>query len=243
MRYVNRDKASRYGFIYIWRDSKHNRFYIGQHWGTIDDGYICSSKWMRDAYRRRPQDFKRRILTTNIQTREETLCKESEWLGLIKEEELGKRYFNFINRRFNHWSVDEKLRKRVAAGNSLKFKGRHNSPGTEIKRGERRSPATEFRKNRTPHNKGKSLEQAVGVERAAEIKKQSSNRRKGKSFSPSTQFIKGTRKGSANPKARAISTPFGEFDTITDSARFLNVTVTCIHRRVKSANQPNWQYI
>lgn len=50
------------GFVYIWRDRKHKRYYIGSHWGTPDDGYICSSPWMRQAYKHRPLDFKRRVL-------------------------------------------------------------------------------------------------------------------------------------------------------------------------------------
>lgn len=43
--------TEKYGFVYIWRDKKHNRYYIGCHWGTTDDGYICSSPWMKQAYK------------------------------------------------------------------------------------------------------------------------------------------------------------------------------------------------
>src|SRR5271166_1553209 len=92
----------KYGFVYIWYDSakskqngpdKIRRFYIGRHWGTEDDGYICSSNWMRDAYRRRPEDFERKIISkTNI--KEELLNSELKWLSFIKEEELGKKYYN-----------------------------------------------------------------------------------------------------------------------------------------------------
>ena len=39
------NKKVKYGFVYIWYDRKHHRYYIGCHWGTIDDGYICSSNW------------------------------------------------------------------------------------------------------------------------------------------------------------------------------------------------------
>lgn len=28
----------KYGFVYIWRDRKYNRYYIGCHWGREDDG-------------------------------------------------------------------------------------------------------------------------------------------------------------------------------------------------------------
>ena len=53
----------KYGFVYIWRDRKHKMFYIGCHWGTEDDGYVCSSNRMRNAYNRRPNDFKRKIIS------------------------------------------------------------------------------------------------------------------------------------------------------------------------------------
>lgn len=86
----------KYGFIYIWYDMNNQKFYIGSHWGRIDDRYICSSKWMKKAYKNRPIDFKRRILETNIKKNN---LKEHEykWLSMIKNEELGKRYYNLNN--------------------------------------------------------------------------------------------------------------------------------------------------
>lgn len=99
----------KYGFVYIWFDRKHKRFYIGSHWGTEDDGYICSSPWMRNAFKRRPNDFKRRLLKTNLESRKETLNEENRWLKLIKSNELGKRYYNLRNQEFGHWSADKNL--------------------------------------------------------------------------------------------------------------------------------------
>ena len=73
----------KYGFVYIWFDRKHKRYYIGCHWGTEDDGYVCSSSWMKQAYKLRPNDFKRRILKTNIDSREKTYLEEQKWLDKI----------------------------------------------------------------------------------------------------------------------------------------------------------------
>jgi len=81
------------GFIYLWYDNKNKMFYLGCHWGTEDDGYICSSNRMRDAYRRRPQDFKRKIIQKNI-LKESLLSIEHKWLSLIKDHELGTKYYN-----------------------------------------------------------------------------------------------------------------------------------------------------
>lgn len=90
----------RLGFVYIWRDSKRNMYYVGSHVGAIDDGYICSSKHMRQAYDRRPSDFKRKILYTQYGTREDLLKEESRWLSMIKEQELKTKYYNRERKTF-----------------------------------------------------------------------------------------------------------------------------------------------
>lgn len=76
-------KMKKYGFVYLWYDKKQKMYYVGCHYGTEFDGYICSSNRMRDAHRRRPQDFKRRILKTNILTKKKTLDEEYKWVQLI----------------------------------------------------------------------------------------------------------------------------------------------------------------
>jgi len=85
-----------YGFVYLWRDRKHSRFYVGCHWGTEDDGYVCGSKWMKKAYRKRPSDFQRRILSI-VADKEELFDEEYRWLQMIKSEELGTKYYNAKN--------------------------------------------------------------------------------------------------------------------------------------------------
>jgi len=110
------------GFVYIWFDKKHRRFYVGSHWGTADDGYICSSTWMRNAYKRRPNDFKRRIVAVVETGRNDLLIEEHRWLQMIKKEELGKKFYNLTNHLNGHWfasdeerrlSISEKISKRT----------------------------------------------------------------------------------------------------------------------------------
>lgn len=110
------------GFVYIWYDKKRKMFYLGCHVGKEDDGYICSSRRMRDAYRRRPDDFKRRILKRDI-PRDQLLNEEHKWLQLIKDEELGKKYYNLNKHHYGHWSNDINTRKSVAQ----KISDHHNS--------------------------------------------------------------------------------------------------------------------
>lgn len=134
----------KYGFVYIWRDKMRKMFYIGCHWGSIDDRYICSSNRMRDAFRRRPSDFKRRILESNIKDRKLLLDREYVWLQKIKQEELSKKYYNAINTRFGHWSETQ--------DKSGKNHPRYGKSHTE----EAKRKISEFHKGKIPWNKGKT---------------------------------------------------------------------------------------
>ena len=95
----------KYGFVYIWFDKKRKMYYVGCHWGTENDGYICSSDRMRDAYKRRPDDFKRRIIEI-INDKSLLYDVEYKWLSLISEEDLGKKYYNLRKHKWGHWTTD-----------------------------------------------------------------------------------------------------------------------------------------
>ena len=98
----------KYGFVYIWFDKKRKMYYIGSHWGNIDDGYICSSNRMRDTRRNRPQDFKRRIIKKHL-TKEEMINLETKFLSLIKKEELGKKYYNLQNNAIGFGNISKRF--------------------------------------------------------------------------------------------------------------------------------------
>jgi len=115
----------KYGFVYIWYDRKHKRYYIGCHWGFEGDGYICSSNWMRDSFRRRPEDFKGPKILARIYTNRKELHEEEyRWLQMIKDEELGKRYYNL---RKQYYPIDdEKLKivsEKISKANTGRYKG------------------------------------------------------------------------------------------------------------------------
>lgn len=92
----------KYGFVYIWYDRKHKRYYIGRRWGDVNDGYVSSSTWMKSSYSRRPKDFKRKILKTNITSQEQLREEEHKYLSTIKPEEFGKKYYNLRNNALGH---------------------------------------------------------------------------------------------------------------------------------------------
>lgn len=117
----------KYGFVYIWRDKKHKRYYVGCRWGTEDDGYICSSSWMKASYKKRPEDFKRRILARVYTNRTDLLEEEYKWLSMTKQEELhGTRYYNIKNHHFSHWSTDKQ--KSLSIGQKIS-KANKGKPG------------------------------------------------------------------------------------------------------------------
>ena len=101
----------KYGFVYIWFDRKHKRYYVGCHWGRENDGYICSSPWMRQAYKHRPNDFKRRILKTNINNKANMFLEEQRYFDMIKPEEIKIRYYNLNIKNNKHWFTDEEKTK------------------------------------------------------------------------------------------------------------------------------------
>lgn len=113
-----------YGFIYLWFDKKHRRFYLGCHWGSEDDGYICSSRWMRQAFKRRPQDFKRRIISRIHSSRADLLSEEGKWLSLINDDHIGSRYYNLTKHTNGHWTTDPQKRLTIGEKISRANKGR-----------------------------------------------------------------------------------------------------------------------
>ncbi len=116
----------KYGFVYIWFDKTKKRFYIGSHWGTEEDGYICSSRFMHYAKRKRPNDFKRRILA-RVNDRVELLTEEHKWLSLIPDDQLGKKYYNLTKHHPGHWTATSKA-KTVSEKLSDTFKAKHQNP-------------------------------------------------------------------------------------------------------------------
>lgn len=117
----------KYGFVYIWLDRKHKRYYVGSHWGTIDDGYICSSRWMNLSYKKRPYDFKRRIITKIYTCKKDMFEEEYRFLQMIKTEEIKKRYYNLNRGAINHYHGN-KDSKKIYEKISATLKEKHKDP-------------------------------------------------------------------------------------------------------------------
>lgn len=164
----------KYGFVYVWMDKKKGRFYVGSHWGHEKDGYVCSSRWMRNTYKRRPEDFKRRIVfRTSI--REDLLPEEGRWLQMIKWEELGVRYYNLNATTLpGHWSSDERSRmtvgQKIAAAPGRAEKIAAAQRGRTVPEERKKRISESVKKTMTPEHRALLAEKSSGWKHSAEAK-------------------------------------------------------------------------
>jgi predicted nucleic acid-binding protein len=167
----------KYGFVYIWRDKKHKRFYIGSHWGTETDGYICSSSWMKQAYKKRPRDFKRRVISRIYTNRQDLLLKECEWLHFIPTVELGKSYYNLTQYLNGHWTTDENkaltIKEKLSKAQQKRYENNPVSEETrakisKIQKGKEKSP--EHLAKIAAANKGKPKSESFRQKRSLIMK-------------------------------------------------------------------------
>lgn len=182
-------KKDKYGFVYIWYDAKKKMYYIGCHWGNIDDGYICSSNWMRKAYRRRPQDFRRRILKTNL-SREQMYIEEQRYFDMINPEEIKEKYYNLNLSSKKPWHMLENSNKSVGQKISEAKKGKSTGPCSV----ETKAKISKSNKGRvfSEEHKEKLRQAKLGKKHTEEWKQKNSERMK-------VQWADGTRK-KAEPK-------------------------------------------
>jgi len=179
----------KYGFVYLWYDVKYKRYYVGCHWGNIHDGYICSSRWMRDAYNRRPEDFRRRILKTNL-SRNQMYIEEQRYLDMQKPEEKKIRYYNLCTNSGNLWHKYPESVKTIGQKISHSKKGKSVGPCAP----ETAAKISSANKGRvfTEEHKEKLRQAKLGKKHTEEWKQQNSERMK-------AQWSDGTRKR-AEPK-------------------------------------------
>ena len=191
----------KYGFVYIWYDSWRKMYYIGSHWGTTDDKYICSSNRMRDAYRRRPEDFKRRVLSRIYTTRQDLLKEEHLWLVKISDKDLGKKYYNLQTHHFGHWTSTDTasvISQKISIANRGKLRTEESKrKQSETKKG-KKTHTEESKLKISEANKGNT--HWVGKKHTIETIQKMSESQKGKKASLETR-----EKMSKNRKGRKLT--------------------------------------
>jgi hypothetical protein len=66
-------------FVYLWKNKRNRKMYVGSHEGELDDGYIGSGVHFKKAYKKEPENFERVILSV-WETREEMMKAEELYL-------------------------------------------------------------------------------------------------------------------------------------------------------------------
>jgi hypothetical protein len=118
---------------------------------------------MRRSYKRRPNDFRRRIVEV-VNTRNNLLEAEGRWLSMIPDDELGKTYYNLTNHVNGHWtSSEEKLLSIKEKISNTKKKFWSSEDSTVLKRTisnfhKERGTKPPSQKGRVPWNKGLTKE-------------------------------------------------------------------------------------
>lgn len=81
-------------FVYCWTDHRTQMLYVGSHKGHIDDGYVCSSKYMMEEYSKRPEDFTRQIVAEGAY---EDILKLEEVILTRVDARMNEQFYNQHN--------------------------------------------------------------------------------------------------------------------------------------------------
>ncbi|CAB4123029.1 hypothetical protein UFOVP29_188 [uncultured Caudovirales phage] len=76
------------GYVYLWYDTVAKFFYVGGHYGKVEDSYVCSNKPMKRAYKLRPETFRFKVLEYINGDTKLLRSVEQHWLDMIKDCEL-----------------------------------------------------------------------------------------------------------------------------------------------------------
>jgi hypothetical protein len=105
MNYINDDGEKYNSFVYKWIDKLHNKFYIGSHLGSINDGYKFGGIDISKEYKNRPNDFYRIIMSYYTVNNESELRNiEGEYLKKLDVENNDK-YYNRTNEPYGGYHV------------------------------------------------------------------------------------------------------------------------------------------
>lgn len=151
-------------FVYKWIDKGLGKYYIGAHKGTIDDGYICSSKLMLEQYRKRPFDFFREILSYH-NSFPEALTEEAR-LQLLVNAAKNPDYYNQHNGNGKYYlkAHTEETKKRFSEMRIGKDLSRQRGrPKSEAHRNAFKGPRPNFNQTGHKNNNAKTITTSFGI--------------------------------------------------------------------------------
>lgn len=141
---MNKAMKTYYGFVYLWHDTKKNKFIIGSHHGKLEDGYTTSTggKYVQDIFKSRPDSMRRKILEyCFIDDPRETQKIEQKWLDLRPNISEDSRYYNAkqwatggIDRRIYRYKPESWIMNHRERQKELAKKGKHNFTSEHAKK-------------------------------------------------------------------------------------------------------------
>lgn len=93
-------KQDYFGFVYLWYDTKHKKYIIGSHHGSIHDGYTTGTGGIhvQRIFKVRPKTMYRKILAYNpVDNVKVTRAFEQHYLSLRPDIITNPRYYNQNN--------------------------------------------------------------------------------------------------------------------------------------------------
>lgn len=224
----------RFGFIYLWRDSKRNKYYLGSHLGELNDGYVGSNKRLMCAYKSRPETFKRRILEQHDRCNLEWLReRENRWLSLVTPEKLHNKYYNekTVAAGGDIYSTLTDERKRIHKLKSNSIMRNFISKGCTLNQAEFLMLTT---KRLAKLRKKKPGEAWRGRKHSDESRKRISEAKQ-KYFENNPGPMLGKNHADTtkkkvqinNPNRKSINTPYGQFLSAEEFAKKTNLITAC----------------
>lgn len=214
-------------FVYCWTDHKTNKLYVGSHKGSLNDGYVCSSKVMLEEYNKRPCDFTRQIIA------------EGSWDDMFKFEGVLLRAFDVKNCDdfYNMHNGSGDFRNKGLSEESRKKISKSKTGITSPKKG--------IPSNISPWNKGKTAKDDERIKKYAETLSEKNKGKIGywkdkKIPTHVKQNLSDVNKKNNNA-GKKILTPYGMFDSTAKAARDLNMTYQEV-RNLVSKNE-DWKRI
>lgn len=119
-----------YGFIYKWTNSRNKKYYIGSHFGSIDDNYIGSGIWFKKAYDKEPTQFSREILEYLTQNDyNELLLLEQKYLSNVCEVGNKSKCYNISRKAGGGWQLHGKTNEEIQEiYNKISYSLKNRSP-------------------------------------------------------------------------------------------------------------------
>jgi hypothetical protein len=110
--FINEQGIEYNSFIYQWFDKKMNKYYIGSHYGDINDGYLFGGIDIKKEYKDRPNDFVREILSYHLVKSHNEIRKIEKSYLLKYDVENNSLFYNRTNESYGGYhkkSVDFRL--------------------------------------------------------------------------------------------------------------------------------------